>query len=196
MKLNVVRHGVASLRRARFRLLECARPFRSFVRVRSRRRRRAHVRREAGVAVDSSRTTTATSRTPGWRDSMVSTSPARRGSRASSPAVDASEELDRPVVAVPRVVARPVQPAPGRPAERIGDELLRRQLRAPAVAAREAVAADVQLAGTPTGTGSSARRRRRAGVCAIGPPIGTFVAPSATSSTRYHAANVVLSVGP
>ena len=60
--------------------------------------------------------------------------------------VQPSQELDRAVGQPSAAVARPVEPAAGDVAERVGEESLGRQLRGVQIAARQPRAADVQLA--------------------------------------------------
>ena len=67
--------------------------------------------------------------------------------------VDAAEALEPAVGAPAGEVAGAVHPRAARRRERIRDEPLGRQLGAVEVAARHAVAADVQLAGHADGTG-------------------------------------------
>ena len=77
--------------------------------------------------------------------------PRSRPARSRKPAdlhlvVVAAQELDGPVRAPPRQVARAVHPRTRLAAERVRHEPLRGQLRPPQVAARHTGAADVQLA--------------------------------------------------
>ena len=74
--------------------------------------------------------------------------------------VDAAQELDPAVGEMARQVAGAVEPR-RRHAERVGDEALRRQLRPPQVAARQAVAAERR-----------ARRRRRSAPAGRARPAG------------------------
>ena len=61
--------------------------------------------------------------------------------------VEPAEELEVAVRPLARQVAGAVEPRAGRLAERVGDEALGRELRPVEVAAGQAGAADVQLAG-------------------------------------------------
>ncbi len=79
--------------------------------------------------------------------------------------VGAAEALDLPVGANAAEVAGAVQPRAGRPAERVGDEPLRRQLGPVEVAARDAVAADVELARHADRARLAAPRRARRPRC-------------------------------
>ena len=74
--------------------------------------------------------------------------------------VDAAAKLEAPVRQHPRHVAGPIEAIPGTRstgAERIRDELLRREVRAAEIAPPHAAAADVQLTLFPDGRGPPAR---------------------------------------
>ena len=89
-----------------------------------------------------------TSRTPGWA-ATARLDLAQLDAEAAhlDLVVDAAQELERAVRQPARQVAGAVQPRARRGRERVGDEALGRQLGPAEVAARQARAADVQLAG-------------------------------------------------
>src|SRR4029079_1192038 len=66
--------------------------------------------------------------------------------------VKPAEELDRPVGAIRRQIARLVDPCPGRRVKRVSDEAFRGQIGSAAIAARQSRATDVQLAGHTYGS--------------------------------------------
>ena len=67
--------------------------------------------------------------------------------------VEAAEKLDGAIGALPSAVAGPVQPPARATAERISDELLRRQRRPTEITAGHAVAADDDFPGNADGSG-------------------------------------------
>ena len=73
--------------------------------------------------------------------------------------VEAAEELDRAVVAPAHAVTRPIEPRPRIRRERIGHELLRRQLGTVEITGRQPVAADVELTRHANGHGPHAASR-------------------------------------
>ena len=87
--------------------------------------------------------------------------------------VEPAQELQRAVGAPAHEVAGAVQALPG--AGRVGHEALRGQLRATEVAAGDAVAADVQLAGLADRHGPAVRIQDVDPVLAMGRPMGTIV---------------------
>ncbi len=106
--------------------------------------------------------------------------------------IDAAQELQLARRAPAHQVARAVDPGPGR-AEGIGNEPLRRQVRPAQVAARQAGAADQQLARHPHRHRQKARSTTWSRVLAIGGPSGTGPSPGATSPA---ADQIAVSVGP
>ena len=77
-----------------------------------------------------------------------------------------------------------------------GDELLLGELRAVDVAERNAVAADVQLAGLAQRDPVAVLSSSRMSACAIGRPIGTVGSAEYCGVASSVVANVVVSVGP
>ena len=101
-----------------------------------------------------------------------------------------------PSGAVPGEVAGAVEPGLGR-AERVGDEPLGGELGPVEVAARQAGAADVELAGDADGHGLRPSSRMYSSVFAIGRPIGTRDRLGLERPDLHvQAAKVVVSVGP
>jgi hypothetical protein len=78
----------------------------------------------------------------------------------------------------------------------MGHEALRRPLRPPEVAPRQAIAADVKLARHPCRQRIPQRSRTWAVLLETALPMGTVAAPAARESTRNQLLKVVFSVGP
>ena len=108
--------------------------------------------------------------------------------------VDAAQELDLTVRPPPHQIAGAVEAGAGL-AERVGEEALGRELGAAEIAARQAVAADRQLAR------HAGRHRLEPAIDDVDGGVGDGLAdrhglPSPASLTSCQVVKVVLSVGP
>ena len=121
--------------------------------------RRSATSRVAGAS--SSRATTTASRDAGMpRERGLDLAELDAEAAHLDLVVDPAEELERAVAAASARGRRCGRGARRASRERVGDEPLGRQLRPAEVAAREAVAADVQLAGDADGHRLAARASR------------------------------------